>query len=396
MQPSLSVIIPFHNKSALTIRAITSLLETQSPLIEEILLVNNASAKPDLLRIKSRAQALKRKYSVKIRMLSWNKPFNWQRVNNFAARKARGRVLCFLNNDVRFDRDSRDLFLTMVRIARKKNAGVVGCLMRYPDGTVQHAGGHPDRGFCHSHFGGPMRAAFRRDRPHKYLTGACHVISAAKFRKLGGYDPGFKLLGGDVDLCARAISSGLVNWIVGSSSFIHLESRTRRQGPVSPDDFRRLYYSMMAIYSAKDGVTISGGATGIRNSSLERYYGFPISKLREMLGNWLGNGLEFLPGVPHQRSSRSLIFCDGLTDDQLGSLLSRVAGARNGALLVGHDLSIKTKARNISIVNLSEILAHRRVFWIDVRLNDRIWASRGMMSAVKRSFPGHKVREIDC
>ncbi len=394
MPPSISVIIPFRDKANLTIRAVTSLLRTQDPLITEIILVDNDSAPKERAQISRCIQRLEKEFSTTFLLLTWKRPFNWQRINNFAARRAKGSVLCFLNNDVYFDRRSRGLFKTMTRKAFARRTGVVGCVMRYPDGSVQHGGGHPDRGFCHSHFGGAMRPAYRVNRLHKYLTGACHVIAAETFWKLGAYDSSYKMLGGDIDLCARAIQCGFKNWLIGSASLIHLESRTRRSKPADPSDFRKLFYSIMRIYLPNDGITIAKKQKKRGMSSLERYYGFTSRKLKELICNFSGRGLEFLPGIPHRRTARQLIFCDGLDKAAIDRLLSRIAGKRREILLVGSNLSNRLHTRWIRELNLDELQAQRRVFWIDTRLDDEISASRKMEGRVRRSFPLQKVRTI--
>jgi O-antigen biosynthesis protein len=160
--------------------------------VREILLVNNnySLAQLRITQIGMRRIATSHP-QVRLRVLHWPQPFNWQKVNNWAARRARGQILCFLNNDVEFTKESRDLLVKMSRAALKAKVGVVGCLMLHPNGTVQHAGGHMDKGFWHSHFGGKLLPKYKKDKVHDFLTGACHVISAKKFGNLAAMTPNF-------------------------------------------------------------------------------------------------------------------------------------------------------------------------------------------------------------
>jgi GT2 family glycosyltransferase len=102
----------------------------------------------------------------------------------------------------------------------------------YPDGSTQHAGvtvTNPQsmamhifrhtRPFQWTNFGMP-------DWPRDYLavTGACQMISAKVFDKIGGYDEGFKIAGSDVVFCLQLHEAGYRNVYWPFARMKHYES----------------------------------------------------------------------------------------------------------------------------------------------------------------------------
>src|SRR5262249_38772612 len=98
----------------------------------EIIVVDNGSDEPDVLRYLTRIQ------EDGVRVLELPGPFNFSALNNAAVPYARGELLCFLNNDVEIA--DPDWLQFLVRQAVRPDRGAVGARLLYPDGTVQHAG----------------------------------------------------------------------------------------------------------------------------------------------------------------------------------------------------------------------------------------------------------------
>jgi GT2 family glycosyltransferase len=112
---------------------------------------------------------------------------------------------------------------------------VVGALLRYPSGAIQHAGitlglmgavGHPGRGT----FDGGFWPWTTVTRNVSAATGACIAIRREVFEELGGFNPLFPVNYNDVDLCLRAREACYEVILEASARLCHLESATRPLG----------------------------------------------------------------------------------------------------------------------------------------------------------------------
>jgi GT2 family glycosyltransferase len=97
------------------------------------------------------------------------------------------------------------------RLDRDAPAEVVGGLLCYPNGTIQHAGIYfslLSRVFDHLHKHGPMNL------PEALVPRACPVTGAVQFIRhstlcvVGLYDPEFRMSWEDVDYCLRVFLAG--------------------------------------------------------------------------------------------------------------------------------------------------------------------------------------------
>ncbi len=89
----ISVIIPFKNKAKMTIDCIESFAKF-GPAVKEIMLVSNNSSDSELDIISNHIQQIKN-----VKLLEYNHPFNYQKINNWAVKQSTGRFVLFLNND---------------------------------------------------------------------------------------------------------------------------------------------------------------------------------------------------------------------------------------------------------------------------------------------------------
>src|SRR5205085_11076661 len=143
-----------------------------------------------------------------VRLLTWERPFNYAAVNNWAAAQARGEVLLFLNNDI--EAVTPDWVERMLEHALRPEVGAVGAKLYFPNDTVQHAGvllavggiaAHAHGGFPRSSPGYFSRLGVVQN--FTAVTGACLMMRRGVFEELGGFDEGFALAFNDVDLCVR-------------------------------------------------------------------------------------------------------------------------------------------------------------------------------------------------
>ena len=259
MFKKISVIVPFKNKARMTLQAVDSYLK-YAPSAHEILLISNNSDKTELSIVK---KAIDRYPNVKV--LEYNKPFNYQKLNNWAVSKATGDLIMFLNNDTELDKKSTKLIKDMINKAHQKDVGITGCTLLYGDKkTIQHAGvflqpkGMADHLYVGKlykrvlEYGGKTKEypySIIKDRPMTAVTGAVNIIEKTKFLEVGGYDERFEVCGGDVDLCIRLNKKGYQTWFIAGGYIVHKESQSRAHRPVSYNDF---YYSYLSYINGYD------------------------------------------------------------------------------------------------------------------------------------------------
>jgi GT2 family glycosyltransferase len=248
----ISVIIPFHNKSSMTIACVQSLIKYGPPL-SEIALISNNSSKEELKTIVEFANQINNVF-----IYEYNKPFNYQKINNWAVRKCKSETIMFLNNDTELLSESSGLIEKMYKKAHMKTVGMTGCLLLFGDKkTIQHAGVYlmPEGQADHLYITKKYIAAIVRndknefpyditvDRPLTSVTGAVNIIERKKFDSVGGFDEKFIICGGDVDLCIRLNSAGYQTWYVAGGYILHKESQSRKHTPVPYNDFYCSYLS---------------------------------------------------------------------------------------------------------------------------------------------------------
>jgi GT2 family glycosyltransferase len=165
-----------------------------------------------------------------IRVLDFSEPFNYSKICNLAAASSTGDLLCFLNNDTEIL--SETWLSSMVDHATKDDIGVVGAILAYPDGAIQHMGialgytgvaGHPNRGLSLN--GSLPNVCYEVSG----VTFACAMISKRKFKLIGGLDENYPVGFNDVDFCMRSTEAGYKNVICLEAKLTHSESQTRQR-----------------------------------------------------------------------------------------------------------------------------------------------------------------------
>lgn len=262
MELQLSIIIPFRNHIELINENLKSMVQFVDFNFDEleILLVDNGSEESQLQALQI-PEVLKNK----TRIMRLDIPFNFQTLNNEGAKVSQGEVLLLLNNDIVFDRNSRELFKKLIEAARRPEVGAVGPLLYYPDGTIQHAGvvvgmggGYAD----HLYRGWSLEQASKfpfshpcADRYVSAVTAACLAVEKKKFNSISGMNSDFIVCGGDVDLCLRLSEKGYSSVYLGSTSAIHHESKSRDPSKIPAVDFtesQKSYGHFLKLHGGRD------------------------------------------------------------------------------------------------------------------------------------------------
>jgi GT2 family glycosyltransferase len=232
--PLISIIIPTKDRVELLKRCLESIESKTSYTNYEIIIVDNGSQDQSTL---SYLQSTRHK------VVRFNEPFNFSRMNNFGATHAKGRHLLFLNNDTEVVEEH--WLEAMLEHSERKEIGMVGALLLYPSTGVfqgiQHAGVNIGVGGVAGHAFKYLQAErsnyfnlHRVARNCSAVTSACAMITKEVFREMGGFDERLSVAFGDVDLCLRLRERGYLVIYTPYATLIHHESASR--GALHPLD----------------------------------------------------------------------------------------------------------------------------------------------------------------
>lgn len=227
MMPKVTIIIPFRDQLDMLEKCVIRVLGTVPDRLNvEILLVDNGSG-PAVDDFMEKIQAIE-----KIRVLKYPGQFNFSAINNFAAGRATGEFLLFLNNDTYPISD--DWLTCMVDIAEKERVGAVGACLLYPDETIQHAGVMLGKNIATHAFMGfhtddkLFVGHYAKQRRWSAVTAACMMTPRKMFLEMGGFDQTeFPIAYNDVDYCLRLGRSGMEIWVAPEAKLYHYESASR-------------------------------------------------------------------------------------------------------------------------------------------------------------------------
>jgi GT2 family glycosyltransferase len=232
MSNLVSIIIPTRNQVELLKTCIQSITSKTTYPNYEIIVVDNGSDEKETLEYLDLINSKKGENRA-IRVLQFNEPFNYSRINNFAFKNCNGTILCLLNNDTEVIEP--DWLTILAGHALRTDVGCVGAKLLYDDNTIQHAGIILSLGGVagHSHKGIPNHSNGYFMRPHltqevSAVTGACLVVRSDTYKLVGGLDETlFAVAYNDVDFCLKVKQKGYRNIYVPSAVLYHHESKSR-------------------------------------------------------------------------------------------------------------------------------------------------------------------------
>jgi GT2 family glycosyltransferase len=207
--PLVSIIVPTRDAFEHLRRCLNSVLRKTRYPNYELIVVDNQTSEPRARRYLERLSGM-----ANVRVIPYDRPFNYSAINNLAAREARGEVLCLLNNDTEVI--TPNWLQDMLGYLHQDRVGVVGARLLYPDGAVQHAGIllHPRNIAVHAHVG-----LFKRESGYfgraiiaqdfTAVTGACLMVWKHVYEEVGGLDEQhLPIAFNDVDFCLRVRGAG--------------------------------------------------------------------------------------------------------------------------------------------------------------------------------------------
>ncbi|MCP9928008.1 rhamnan synthesis F family protein [Cyanobium sp. CH-040] len=252
-----SVLIPFRDQAALTRRCVESVLRQADGVPLEIVLIDNGSTDPEAIGLAAEFQA---RSPVPVIGLRDGRPFNFSALNNRARRLCSGTFLLFLNNDIVLESDR--VIEQLLDPFGFRGVGAVSARLLYGDGRIQHQGLMAAGGRVHD-----MLSPGKRMRPGpatamltplevqeqwSAATGACLLLRADDFDRLGGFDETFTVVHNDVDLCWRLAKRNLAVVVTPEPRILHLESLSRG-ADVGGENRKRLYGESALLRSRYPG-----------------------------------------------------------------------------------------------------------------------------------------------
>jgi len=165
-------------------------------------------------------------------------PYSYSERINQAAAAAKGEWLLQLNDDTELIEPNS--IASMLELAQRPGVGVVGALLLYPGGRVQHAGVAIDNLAPRHAWGGCLPSALPVDlviapRAFQAVTAAVCMCSTAIWQQLDGLKLNLPINYGDVDFCLRARETGLAVLLDPSSRWLHFESASRSLDAIPPE-----------------------------------------------------------------------------------------------------------------------------------------------------------------
>ena len=237
--PKISIIIPNKDHIDDLELCLFSLTKRSTYKNYEILIVENNSEKPETFEYYKK---LPDRYP-KVKVLTWEKEFNYSAINNFAAKQAEGVYLLFLNNDVEIL--TPQWMEEMLQICQQKDVAITGAKLYYPDDTIQHAGVVLGLGGIAGHI---MCKASREDPGYfgrtvtvqeiSAVTAACMMIRTEDFWNAGGFDETFQVAFNDIDLCMKVRAAGKKIVFTPYAELYHYESKSRGLEDTPEKQFR--------------------------------------------------------------------------------------------------------------------------------------------------------------
>ena len=237
--PKISIIIPNKDHIEDLELCLFSLTKRSTYKNYEILIVENNSEKPETFEYYKK---LPDRYP-KVKVLTWEKEFNYSAINNFAAKQAEGVYLLFLNNDVEIL--TPQWIEEMLQICQQKDVAITGAKLYYPDDTIQHAGVVLGLGGIAGHI---MCKASREDPGYfgrtvtvqeiSAVTAACMMIRTEDFWNAGGFDETFQVAFNDIDLCMKVRAAGKKIVFTPYAELYHYESKSRGLEDTPEKQFR--------------------------------------------------------------------------------------------------------------------------------------------------------------
>ena len=244
--PLVSIVIPSRDEVETLKKCLAAIQKTHYANYEVIVVENNSAPETFDFYRSITSEEVKEGESVcyegilsggqRICVAVWKEGFNYSALNNFGVSHAKGEYLVLMNNDI--EMITEDWLEEMLGTCQRREVGVVGAKLYYPDDTVQHAGivvgiGGNARGIGQNMFMGLQRA--RSGYLHKAslaldysaVTAACLMVKRSIYEAVGGFEEKLAVAFNDVDFCLKVRKEGYLVVYQPRVEAYHYESKSR-------------------------------------------------------------------------------------------------------------------------------------------------------------------------
>ncbi|MCR5215570.1 MAG: glycosyltransferase [Lachnospiraceae bacterium] len=241
--PLVSIVIPSKDNVKVLFQCLDSIVEKTKYQNYELVIVDNGSNDENRSTIEGKVKELQGK-NIATTYIYEKEEFNFSAMCNRGAKASRGELLLFLNDDIEISSKAEespyvsahceDWLSILAGQAQVSYTGAVGCKLFYPNSIrFQHAGVlNLQIGPGHCLYGSNDNLNYYYGRNilvynYTVITGACLMVEAEKFWKVGGFDETFPVAYNDVDLCFRLVKAGFYNVCRSDLALVHHESVSR-------------------------------------------------------------------------------------------------------------------------------------------------------------------------
>jgi len=225
-QPLVSIIIPNKDNKEILKNCIDSILTKPAYPNFEILIIENNSTSEEIFKYYEMLSSFSN-----IRIINYQGEFNFSRIINFGMKNTGAEYVILLNNDTEVI--TEDWIERMLGICSRKDVGVVGVKLYFPDETIQHAGIILTSDVAqHSHLFLPRtnwgyRALNDAEQNVSAVTAACFMTKKSAFDKAHGFDEELAVAYNDIDYCLKIRDLELLVVFSPEIELYHYESYSR-------------------------------------------------------------------------------------------------------------------------------------------------------------------------
>lgn len=226
--PLVSIIIPNKDHIEDLEKCICSIEEKSTYKNIEYVVIENNSEKKETFEYYEKLQ----EKNPKVKVVFWEREFNYSEINNFGVTFAKGEYLLFLNNDTAII--NSDCIEELLGYCMREDVGIVGARLYYEDDTIQHAGVVVGLGGVagHAFLGAPKDdpGYFRRiviAQDYSAVTAACIMTKRTVFDEVGGFEKQLAVAFNDIDFCMKVRMAGYLVVYNPYAELYHYESKSR-------------------------------------------------------------------------------------------------------------------------------------------------------------------------
>ena len=226
-QELISIVIPNKDQKKTLEKCLNSIYEKSTYPNYEIIVVENNSTEKEIFEYYRSIDGKKN-----TRVIYWKEGFNYSAINNFGIAHAAGNYIICLNNDIEVI--TPGWMEELLGTCQRKEVGIVGSRLYYPDDTIQHAGivvgiggvaGSLFVGMKRGHGGYLHKADLMQDL--SAVTAACMMVKREAFERVGGFEEKLAVAFNDVDFCLKVKQAGYLVVYDPYVEMYHDESKTR-------------------------------------------------------------------------------------------------------------------------------------------------------------------------